>query len=107
MPRSAQRAAQQVEALPPAPPPEDAAEHDPRARQQVVDQGRVVGRGARIDAAHLGEIIRQPFERPRGGEDLGVCRGYDAKHACFPDFIYDYLLGIERPGIEGSRRWSS
>ena len=99
--------AQQIEALPPAPPPEDATQHDPRAHQQVVDQGRVVGRGARIDAAHLGEIIRQPFESPRGGEDLGVCRGYDAKHACFPDFIYDYLLGIERPGIEGSRRWSS
>ena len=39
--------AQEIEAaLPPAPPPEDAAQHDAGAHQEVVDQRRVVGRGS-------------------------------------------------------------
>ena len=80
MPALGAARAQRVEAArPAAPPTENAAQHDAGAVEHVLDQRVVVGRDARVGAADLGEVVRQPLDRPRRGEDLGVGGGYEAK----------------------------
>ena len=73
---------QQVEAVAPAAPAaEDAAEDDPRAGEDVADQGRRVLGGGRVGAADLGEAGRQALHRRRGCQDLRVRGRDEAYHA--------------------------
>jgi hypothetical protein len=68
--------AQQVEALgPAAAAAEDPAQDHGGAVEQLVDEGRLVDRTARIRAAHGGEVAAEPLDGGGRGKDLGVsCR---------------------------------